>query len=58
MKKIVAAFAAAVVAVGLAPSAVAETATPSTSTAPSAGTAAYRPPPIAWGACTNTTLAS
>jgi pimeloyl-ACP methyl ester carboxylesterase len=53
MKKLIAAIAAAVVAIALAPSADA-------ATAPRAGARAiaYQPPPINWGVCTDATLVS
>jgi pimeloyl-ACP methyl ester carboxylesterase len=54
MKKIVAALAAAILAVGLAPSALAG---PTPKARPGAP-AAYQPPPINWGVCDNPTLVS
>ncbi len=51
MKKIMAAFAAAIVAIGLAQGSTA----PAASAAPAAPS--YNPPPIAWGPCANPTLA-
>jgi pimeloyl-ACP methyl ester carboxylesterase len=61
MKKIIAAIAAVVVALALAPAAVAQPVASSAAQPAAqhaAGAAAYRPPPISWGVCSDATLAS